>query len=365
MDNKIKIFTFNVNQFNNPDINLDINKFHNDLIDIFQPNISTIYFISTQEDIKESFFINQIKTVFNRGNLNNRFFFNGSYNKSIDPNYNVHGLLIISKELYKLYNFNFLEYNKTISHNYISSKGSVIIELENELEHFFFIGSHLPMDNNKEDLGLEGRIEAMNQVTTYLKKKIDHKKSFNIIWTGDLNFRINNEREDQLENLLFVGIDPKLHFQDLSKIKDYNPTCKTVMFDYKDNCDPKVDPYIDPNNNTCYEIESTKIKKNIFGVKKIKKKIRIPSYCDRVIGYTNKGKYNDSEFYTETFYPHDGKYEFTKFSDHNPILTTLKISLNKINTDTFDMSYNPAFYKGGGIDYSIKYIKYYQKYKNY
>jgi hypothetical protein len=252
----------------------------------------------------------------------------------------------------------------------IASKGSVIIELENNNNQLFFIGSHLPMDNDKEDLGLDDRIKAMNQVIKYLRNNLDVKRKFHILWTGDLNFRIDNEGHEQLLNQLEIGVDHEpnpLLFQDLSKIFNYNPTCKTVMYNDKDTCDPDINPNDFPDinpedNNTCYEIKSIKVKKNFLGMKKEKIKIRIPSYCDRVIGYSNKGIYPSDKFDTRTFYPMNGEYEFTKYSDHNPILTTLEVTLD--NNEKFNISYNPKF-KGGRINfnYSNKYIKYLNKYQ--
>ena len=246
--------------------------------------------------------------------------------------------------LYQNNNFNF-ESDKILSHNLIGSKGTIIIKLSGNNQDLFFIGSHLPMDKHKEDLGLEIRLDAMDQVIKYLRNNINPNKKFNILWTGDLNFRKDDNGNDQLLMLLDNGIDVNplpLEFQDLSQIDNYGPTCKTVMYDKKTYCDETCKTT--GCNNSCYDIEGKKGK-------------RTPSYCDRVIGYNSVGPYTN--YNTVTFLAKE--YEFIKYSDHNPIMATVILPYSD---NEFTMEYNSAF-KGGGINYSIKYIKYYQKYKNY
>jgi hypothetical protein len=337
---QIKVFTFNISELNKHIDDLNLNQFQDDLRKIFTPLSNTIYFISTQEDRKKSFFIDSVIEIFDP----TKYIIQASYYPSWDKNFNVHGLLIVPIRLYKKNNFSFSG-NKILSHNLIGSKGSVLIKLSSDDQDLFFIGSHLPMDKNKEDLGLQIRLDAMDQIIKYLRNNLTSKKKFNILWTGDLNFRKDDNGNDQLLMSLDNGIDynlQPLEFKDLSQIDNYGPTCKTVMYDEKQFCDETCKTI--GCDNSCYEIEGKKGK-------------RTPSYCDRVIGYNSVGPYKN--YSTVTFLAKE--FEFIKYSDHNPIMTTVILPYDD---NEFTMGYNPSF-KGGGIDYSIKYIKYFQKYKNY
>jgi len=337
---QIKVFTFNISELNKHIDELNINQFKTDLQQIFKPLFNTIYFVSTQEDRKKSFFIDSVIEIFDP----KEYIIHSSYFASWDKNFNVHGLVIVPMRLYQDNNFNFKS-DKVISHNLIKSKGTIIIELSSNNQKLFFIGSHLPMDKNKKDLGLDIRLKAMDQIIKYLRDIINPKKKFNILWTGDLNFRKDEYDNDQLLMLLDNGIDNNpmpLEFKDLSQIYNYNPTCKTVMYDEKKFCDETCKTV--GCDNSCYDIEGKKGK-------------RTPSYCDRVIGYNSDSQYTN--YNTVTFLANE--FEFIKYSDHNPIMTTVNLPDNE---SEFNMLYNPVF-KGGRINYSIKYIKYYQKYKNY
>jgi hypothetical protein len=340
---QIKVFTFNISELNKHIDELNRTQFENDLKKIFTPLSNTIYFISTQEDKKKSFFIESVIEIFDP----TKYDIHSSYYASWDKNFNVHGLVIVPIRLYQKNNFSF-SVDKILSHNLIGSKGSVFIKLSGDNQDLFFIGSHLPMDKHKDDLGLQIRLDAMDQVIKYLRNNLDPKRKFNILWTGDLNFRKDDYGNDQLLMSLHYGIDSNgnpLEFEDLSQIDNYGPTCKTVMYDEKQFCDETCKTT--GCDNSCYEIDGKKGK-------------RIPSYCDRVIGYNNVGHYTN--YNTVSFLANE--YEFIKYSDHNPIMTTVNLP---DDDDEITMGYNPAFYKGGGInfDYSKQYIKYYHKCNNY
>jgi hypothetical protein len=355
---QIKVFTFNISELNKHIEELNLNEFQSDLRQIFQPLLNTIYFISTQEDRKKSFFIDSVIDIFDP----TEYMIHSSYYASWDKNFNVHGLVIVPMKLYQIDNFNFSR-DKILSHNLIGSKGSIIVQLSNSDTDLFFIGSHLPMDKHKEDLGFNLRVDAMQQVIQYLRNNLDPKRKYNILWTGDLNFRIDNNDNEQLNYLLDSGIDPDLFFEDLSQIYKYGPTCKTVMYDEKKFCDDTCKTT--GCDNSCYDIEGKKGK-------------RTPSYCDRVIGYNNfsqtKKVAKYSNFNTVTYTAKD--YDFIKYSDHNPIMTTVNLpdfeefnmeyNPNLPDFEEFNMEYNPNF-KGGrsNFNYYEKYIKYYNKYKNY
>jgi hypothetical protein len=95
---------------------------------------------------------------------------------------------------------------------------------------------------------------------------------------------------------------------------------------------------------TCYDVNS-------------KKGLRIPSYCDRVLGWSNVGPFID--YKTLTLNAKD--YPFIKFSDHNPIISNIRLPISNDYPD--DSHYGEEDNLIGGNLYTNKYIKYIQKYK--
>ena len=83
---QIKVFTFNISELNKHIDELDQLQFQNDLRKIFIPLQQTIYFISTQEDRKKSFFIDSVIDIFDPA----KYIIQTSYYASCDKNFNVH-----------------------------------------------------------------------------------------------------------------------------------------------------------------------------------------------------------------------------------------------------------------------------------
>jgi len=177
----------------------------------------------------------------------------------------------------------------------------------------------LSSNNNKIDysLGYSLRITALNQVLDYVDKYIKtHGNTINnhIIWTGDLNFRIdteNNKTSNQITKYINdqINKDVKIKLQDLSQIDTYGPTCKTVTDINKKKSDECKEQYssnsIDNKTSDCYTFETKSGRRN-------------PSYCDRILGWSDGNFEIKSEFVqplVNTF--------FATLSDHNPILGTL------------------------------------------
>ena len=95
-----------------------------------------------------------------------------------------------------------------------------------------------------------------------------------IIWTGDLNFRIFNsgtESKDQLTNLL--DTDDGKGFKESSKDTNFCPTCKINIEKRNVSTPEEIEKMC--TENVC------PMCKAIYEVNE--KKVRTPSYCDRII----------------------------------------------------------------------------------
>ncbi len=326
---EVKVFTFNVNELNKNFNNIDTNEMVIKLTELFNPSVSTVYFISTQEDKYNSTFLNIIKKkVFGGKNFIKKHYVITSLAQVVGKSYQIHGLVIYSNQL-KEYNYR-VKGHKIFIHNPARSKGTIIIKFGNDNENIYFLCSHLPMSSKNLSMGYEKRLKVFNKIIGYLKPKIeeDRKKSkaSHMLWTGDLNFRIEPDvydPDEQIEQLI-DGIIPtinqkyKINLKDLSQIDKYLPTCKTVIDEEKITCTATCE---NRSCNKCYQVKTKKGK-------------RIPSYCDRVVGWSSQGEIVN--FSTQTLYATE--FDFVKYSDHNPIMTT--IILPNISDNNF-MYNNP------------------------
>lgn len=84
------------------------------------------------------------------------------------------------------------------------TKGAVWIQLHYEYYSLLFINLHLPVDplknKNNDYMGYQYRTASFKQILAELQDKI--KTSTFTLFGGDLNFRINSQGVDQLEQLL-------------------------------------------------------------------------------------------------------------------------------------------------------------------
>ena len=347
MENFI-ILTFNISEVNSNFDKINKAQLLDNLSEILQPNLNNIYFISSQEDEIYSKYIHNIKKIFN----SEKFFFYESkyispYAKIIGNNYNIHSLVIIPIHLMKNNNIK-IETIKKINHNNGYTKGSIIVKLSDEYADVYLISSHLPMSNKTSDLGYNKREKSVLEVLKYIDNKMNQNKLNYLLWTGDLNFRIdldiNGHRKDQIQRLLIPTVNSKLSMklQDLSQINNNHPTCKTVMNNKKIECDETCTR--EKSCNSCYDVKS-------------KKGVRIPSYCDRVLAWSNVGQFVD--FTTSTLNAKD--FPFIKFSDHNPIISSIRLPIpNDYFYDNNDNEEDTLI--GGGIIFMNKLTKYKQKY---
>ena len=194
----------------------------------------------------------------------------------------------------------------------------------------------ITVNNNDSDpenlrLGYKLRVEAITQVLDYINKYIkeDQKNNegtdfnngnngYHIIWIGDLNFRMdreNNKTSNQITKYIEEEKDTNklIKLRDLSQIEKYGPTCKTLVKSKDNNSNNKSIK----NNNMCkkqYSSKTLNITNSCYDKHK-----RIPSYCDRILGWSSGDYKVDSvnvSSLVNTF--------FATLSDHNPILGELK-----------------------------------------
>jgi hypothetical protein len=338
------ILTFNISEVNSNLSKINKDELLDNLSKILEPNLKNIYFISSQEDEIYSKFLFYIKKLFYQKDY---YFYESTYvspyAKIIGNNYNIHSLVIIPIHIMKSNNIK-IETIKKINHNAGYTKGSIIIKISDKYNDVYLISSHLPMSNKTSDLGYDKREKSVIDVLKYVNNKMNQYRSNYLLWTGDLNFRIdlnnNSEDRDQIKRLLIPKVMSKLSIklQDLSQINNNQPTCKTVMKNEKIYCDEMCD--MKKSCNTCYDVNS-------------KKGLRIPSYCDRVLGWSNVGPFIDYETFTLSA----KDYPFIKFSDHNPIISNIKLPIPN------DRNYDEEDNLIGGNIYINKYNKYIQKYK--
>ena len=164
-----------------------------------------------------------------------------------------------------------------------------------------------------------------------LRKAFDHVEEF----TNSLLKSVKDTNETKLSS-------PRFGISDLSQINNNHPTCKTVMNNKKIECDETCTR--EKSCNSCYDVKS-------------KKGVRIPSYCDRVLAWSNVGQFVD--FTTSTLNAKD--FPFIKFSDHNPIISSIRLPIpNDYFYDNNDNEEDTLI--GGGIIFMNKLTKYKQKY---
>jgi hypothetical protein len=202
----------------------------------------------------------------------------------------------------------------------------IIVSKGGKTHKLIFVGSHLPInpkDVENGSLGLKDRVEAIKTIKKEIIDDID--KSLGgydvIFWAGDLNFRVQTDGVEQLDQLLKDGELGGFR----EHVRAFNETCRYLEYDGVSNYD---------------EFVAKRISKNGYDDK------RKPSYCDRIIF---KGSFEPTEYST---WPRSGdKYPLSiAYSDHEPVI--LKGIIPK--TSVISMV--------GGSNYEMKYYKYKAKY---
>jgi hypothetical protein len=320
-----------------------INTFNTFLDTELKNNLNYIFLISLQEDEKKSILFDNIQIMTtiqnNRYEIIDKEYGSGNYyihNIILYPskiNFSIQECLFI-KHLYKL------PYN--IGHINMKTKGSIItpIEFANNCI-LYFVSSHLTIDtNNTTDLGFIDRCMNILDVLTKIDKLCQKNVSIKpiIIWGGDLNFRYDLDGIEQLsmfieefnkDLLSHTKIKSSYAIQDLSQINNFAPTCKvniktknTVVCKdfYKNNNNIKLiknkDYLCDKTNCKSLHNES-----HLSCYDDLHK--RIPSYCDRIIALTDNRNKFLIKFNTNALTE-----DFSTYSDHNPIYSSIQITLS-------------------------------------
>lgn len=144
------------------------------------------------------------------------------------------------------------------------SKGAVWIQINKDASSFLFVNLHLPMDKKAPGLGYDYRKRAFYVILKKLKQMITPNTYLFV--AGDLNFRINENNQDQLDRLLKFEFPPipLIDVSDLSNIpKQY--TCKFKAIDNRVCRFQSVRPGYPAKDPRCF-VED-----------------RIPSRCDRIL----------------------------------------------------------------------------------
>ena len=337
----IGCLSFNLEYLNNIYYKLN-NKLKNDfktnmLIDL-KENLNlnnNIWIIITQEDYNISIFSNIVQNYLKENNYNLlKYEKEGRSILGIGTKFFIHVSIFIKKDIIKYINF---KNTKIITHlkgmkKFLKTKNTIICNIQvlikdnktynNAYNNIFIIGSHLPVKTNEKILfGYNTRVDIINNILKYLYNYINKEPNENIgnhiLWAGDLNFRfekIHKIDSDQIikyiENTK-TNIDVPIKLFDLSNIKKYGPTCKVIVGNIKHTkkCSRQYSGK-EKADNDCYNIHN------------IKNKITLPSYCDRILGWS-EGKYkliSKVQPLVNTF--------ITQFSDHNPILGNIHFTKN-------------------------------------
>jgi hypothetical protein len=274
----------------------------------------TIFFISLQEVPGDSLFINMLKGLF----VDLGYTVTHEKSGSATLGYEINGLFIYPN----IFNNKFKITTNIINHDTrlgFTTKASIIFKITDSEKNLYITSSHLSSAQDAYETRKKEVFQIIDDISTKHDEKKDSKPYYLFI-VGDLNFR-QDERTDLTEpNVLdrdqitgpaklLSDLQDKytVNFFDLSQIdKDENlPTCKTIVGDEKLTCCD------DKKCSKCYNKE------------------RIPSYCDRIIfnsnvidNYLNPISYY-LEYETKSLSAKD--YEFIKASDHNPILSKIKL----------------------------------------
>ena len=267
------VFSFNLGGYNDSSFT-DYNTIQKDFKKIFVPSDKRIWMISTQEDKQGSTFMKNLIKYFTTINYvvlqsfgtdtGKRFLSSGSsyknkivkiivfipeslqsYFTSLQPILVKHSTLLNKSTLIiqilfqsqsqTSISYNTQSYNSGYGYNNNRNKTKQLPVL------LTFVGSHLPI-NTKEDfkLGYDKRATAMNECLNQLAnlygefKQKYNNGSFHILWTGDLNFRlekIGDTNSDQLLKYLNQQNNYTLfehELLDFTPINTMAPTCKTI-----------------------------------------------------------------------------------------------------------------------------------------
>lgn len=341
----IGCFTFNLGLLNskyNELNNTQKHIFNENILNDFKLNINinkNIWIISTQEDNNNTIFCTLLKKYFKLYDYDLLHY--KKVGKTIlgNGNFFLNLIIFVKKDINQYIKY---KSTKVITHltgikYYLQTKNSIIINIQllnntNKYTNLFIIGSHLPI-NTKDQItyGYNTRIEIINSILynleNYMKKEklnntINHNNGNHIIWLGDLNFRFekyNDINSDQIykyinefKNNTNNNKDnhTSIKLTDLSNIKKFGPTCKAKLGPIK-------------LTKKCMEQYNGKSISNKDCYDTTKRKVLHPSYCDRILGWSE----GNLQLKSTIVKPLSNTF-MTTFSDHNPIIGELKFIKN-------------------------------------
>lgn len=208
------------------------------------------------------------------------------------------------------------------------TKPSVGIRVDLGCVKLVFVGSHFPIDTKEKTLGFADRVSAMKEINTQIIKPLTDRldrNNFRVFWAGDMNFRIQPEKDNNEEQLgcLIEGcrnksvngcphiLNEKILSKCLPKV-DLLTESETGIEDFEKSCRYK-------ESKKGHEYETMEMRLSDSDKKYDDR--RIPSYCDRIL---TRGQGIDIKTYTSwpihkspDIYPPSILY-----SDHEPVYMT-------------------------------------------
>lgn len=276
-DLEICLFSFNLGDYANSNFT-NYNLIKSDFEKLFKPNNNRIWAVTTQEDKTNSIFMQNLENYFLSIGYTRLVYFGTSDMQkkgfSVKESIYKFGSSMFNK-IVKLAIFIPITLTQMISvmnetpvlvkHSTKFNKSSLVVSLIITIPNYkpillSFIGSHLPI-NTKEDikLGVDLRIAAMNEcLSEFLKIQSaflgkNSQSTSHLLWTGDLNFRLEdygNINSDQLRNVI-NGNNLQLKLQDFTPIDKIGATCKTISntkLHINNNNNSNTKPLLQDNN---------------------------------------------------------------------------------------------------------------------
>ena len=251
------------------------NNIKTDFVRLFKPGKNRIWVITTQEDKIDSQFMKNIQTYFNSlgGEYTQLSYFgtDSIADKTFKEHIGVKGSSFKNK-IVKISVFiptilsphiSLFNHPIVVKHSHLLNKSSLIVSLvisgtvDTQYPTLIsFIGSHLPIDTKQDfKLGVDKRIKAIQEcLDIYIEKVQEEFAKHNsqqatthLLWTGDLNFRLEeygNLKSDQLMRLINSN-DLPLRLTDFTPIDKIGATCKTITEKYIDDNET---PLLENNN---------------------------------------------------------------------------------------------------------------------
>lgn len=158
------------------------------------------------------------------------------------------------------------------------SKGAVWIKLTFEKQSILFINMHLPVKTSANDLGLAFREKMFIYLLSQIKNRTHINNNTHVIVSGDLNFRMNTDGDDQLTDLLKYSDDLPIPLEELTfpagssakytcKFKELSSNNKRSSMKFLTHRKCRIQPVSSSIDRSCFVDE------------------RIPSRCDRILAY--------------------------------------------------------------------------------